>query len=69
LKKLFIKTLAAFNAAEGIIHLVVAAVSFWGMYAIGVWDWRIMTAPTADVFLGFVSLITGFVLNRIGDGK
>ena len=53
------------NAVEGIIHLVTACISFYGMWDLGVWDWRVGTAPTFDLILGCTSLITGYVLNKI----
>jgi len=62
IKQFIIKILALINFAEGIIHLVVSLISFWGMYDTGIWDWRIATAPTTDLFLGFTSIITGYVL-------
>ncbi len=61
-KQFIIKILAFINLAEGIIHLVVAGISFWGIFDTGIWDWRIMAAPTTDLFLGIASLITGYVL-------
>ena len=66
LKKIFITLLALLNAAEGVIHLVTAGVSFYGIYDLGIRDWRVMAAPTADSVLGIVSLVTGYVLNKIG---
>jgi len=65
LKNFIIKSLAALNAIEGVIHIITACVSFYGMWDLGVWDWRVATAPTFDLFLGCVSLITGYVLNKI----
>lgn len=53
------------NLAEGIIHLVVSIVSFYGMYDLGIWDWRVATAPCTDLFLGIASLITGYVLKDV----
>ena len=64
MKEIFIKTLAVLNFSEGLIHLVTAIISFWGMYSVGVWDWRIATSPTFDIFLGIVSLVTGIVLGK-----
>jgi hypothetical protein len=64
MNKLFMKTLAVLNLGEGVIHIFTAAVSFWGMASLGVWDWRVATSPTADFALGFVSLITGVALGK-----
>lgn len=64
MKKFFINLLALLNLSEGVIHLLTAGISFWGMASLEVWDWRVAASPTADIFLGFVSLITGLVLGR-----
>jgi hypothetical protein len=52
--------------AEGVIHIITAFISFWGMWANGIWDWRIAASPTFDIFLGLISLITAMVLGKIG---
>jgi len=62
LKQFIIRILAIINLTEGLIHLVVSGISFWGMYDNGIWDWRIMAAPTTDLFLGMASLLTGYIL-------
>jgi hypothetical protein len=62
LKKFIIKALVFINLGEGIIHLVVSAVSLWGIYDLGVFDWRVLTAPITDLFLGLASLFTSYVL-------
>lgn len=64
MKNFIIKSLAWLNMIEGIIHIVGSTISFWGMFEIGVWDWRVATAPTADLFLGVVSIITSIVLKN-----
>lgn len=50
------------NLGEGIIHLVVSLISLWGIYDLGIWDWRVLTAPITDLLLGLASLFTAFVL-------
>jgi hypothetical protein len=50
------------NLGEGIIHLVVSFISLWGIYDLGIWDWRVLTAPLTDLLLGLTSLFTAFVL-------
>jgi len=64
MKKLAIKTLAVLNVGEGVIHIVTAAISFWGMFTLSVWDWRVATSPTADLALGVVSFVTGIALGK-----
>jgi hypothetical protein len=64
LKQFIIKILALINLAEGIIHLVVSMISFWGIYDNNIWDWRVMAAPTTDFFLGLTSLLTWFFLKE-----
>lgn len=63
-KKLIVQSLIGLNFAEGIIHIVTSMISFWGIYDTNAWDWRIMAAPTCDLFLGFVSLVTSVVLKK-----
>ena len=62
--QIFIKCLAVLNMLEGIIHIVCSLISFWGIYAIGVWDWRVATSPTTDIFLGVLSIVTAIVLGK-----
>lgn len=62
LKRLIIKALVFINFGEGIIHLVVSTISLWGIYDLGVSDWRVLTAPVTDLFLGLASLFTGYIL-------
>lgn len=62
----FKKFLALFNTMEGIIHLVVAAIAFWGIFAGQVWDWRVWTAPTENLIFGLFSILTGYILGTHG---
>ena len=62
MKMLFIKALAVLNLSEGVIHIVTASISFWGMFSLGMWDWRVAASPLADSALGVVSLVTGVAL-------
>ena len=41
MKKLFIKGMAILNTLEGIIHIVIALIGFWGIIETETWDWRI----------------------------
>ena len=66
MKEFFIKTLAVLNLSEGVIHLITSGISFWGMYSLEVWDWRVATSPTADLVLGLFSILTGIVLGKWG---
>ena len=59
-----VKALAIINLAEGVIHLVVSIISFWGIYDTGAWDWRVCAAPATDMVLGACSLVTGVVLGK-----
>ena len=65
MKKMLIKVLTVVNAVEGVVHIVGAVISFYGMYDTGIWDWRIATSPTFDFFLGFASIITAIVLGKL----
>jgi hypothetical protein len=64
MNKLLMKILAVLNLSEGFIHIATAGISFWGMFSLGMWDWRVATSPTADLALGVVSLITGVALHQ-----
>lgn len=66
IKRLVISGLAFFNLCEGVIHLVVSGISFWGIYDTNTWDWRVCAAPATDVFMGGISLITALVLGKWG---
>ena len=65
IKTAIIKVLAFLNMAEGIIHLITSAISFWGIFDGGISDWRVITAPASDLVLGVVSLLTSYVLTII----
>lgn len=62
LGRFIIKSLALLNTVEGVIHLVVAFISIWGLIDKGVYDIRIWTAPLENLIFGFFSIITGYVL-------
>jgi hypothetical protein len=64
LGKLFVRFLAVINAAEGIIHLVVAGVGLWGIIATGVWDWRLWSPVVENFVFGILSVATGIVLGK-----
>jgi hypothetical protein len=64
LGKLFIRFLAVINAAEGIIHLIVAAIGLWGIIAIGTWDWRLLSPVIENFVFGVLSIATGIVLGK-----
>ena len=56
------KILAFFNALEGVIHLVIAGIGFWGIFAEMIFDWRIWATPVENLFFGIFSLLTGYIL-------
>jgi hypothetical protein len=62
--KILGKMLAIFNATEGIIHLVVAIISIWGIIDQGVSDWRVWAAPIENLVFGLFSLLTGYILGK-----
>lgn len=64
MNKLAMKILAVLNLGEGVIHIVTAVISLWGMSSLGVWDWRVATSPVADLGLGLVSLVTAVALGK-----
>lgn len=56
------KFLALINTAEGFIHIIIAVIGFWGIFATGIYDWRIVSATSVNVILGVFSLLTGYIL-------
>lgn len=64
--KMFKKILAYLSMFEGVIHLVVSVISLWGIYELGTYDWRIMTAPIVDFVFGFTAIAAGIVLGEWG---
>jgi hypothetical protein len=66
MKKFLIKFLALLNTAEGIIHLVVALIGFWGIFATNTWDWRVIMPPLENLIFGLFSIFTGIVLGQWG---
>lgn len=60
----FIGALALLNTFEGVIHIVVAIIGFWGAFATNVWDWRLIVPPVENLVFGLFSLVTGFVLGK-----
>lgn len=56
------KSLGILNAAEGFIHLTIATIGFWGIFATGIFDWRIVSAPSINIILGLFSVFTGYIL-------
>lgn len=64
IKNWMIKGLALFNSAEGVIHLIFAAVGLWGCYATGIWDWRVLAPAVENIVFGGLSLFTGIVLGK-----
>ncbi|AEO93319.1 gp48 [Bacillus phage G] len=56
------KSLGLLNAAEGFIHIFIACIGFWGIFATGIYDWRIISAPAINLVLGVFSIFTGYIL-------
>lgn len=55
-------SMATLNAIEGIVHLVVAGIGTWGMFAEQVMDVRIWLPIVENIILGGFSLLTGWAL-------
>lgn len=62
MKKWFIKGLALLNTLEGIIHIIVALIGFWGIIDTGFVDWRVVLPPLENFIFGLFSVLTGYVL-------
>lgn len=65
-KRLLINGLAFLNTFEGVIHLVVAVIGYWGLYDTGLFDWRLFVAPTENLIFGVFSIVTGHFLKELG---
>lgn len=55
-------SMAMLNTVEGVIHLVVAFIGIWGVFATGVFDLRILLPIIENIILGGFSLLTGWAL-------
>jgi hypothetical protein len=62
MKKWLVKGLAILNTLEGIIHIGVALIGFWGIIDTGTWDWRVLAAPVENFIFGLFSILTGYIL-------
>lgn len=62
MKKWLVKGLAILNTLEGIIHIGVALIGFWGIIDTGTKDWRIWIPPLENFIFGLFSVLTGYVL-------
>lgn len=56
------KFLALFNTIEGVLHLITAAISFWGIFSGQIYDWKVWASPVENLLLGAFSLFTGYIL-------
>ena len=69
-----LKSMAMLNTVEGIVHLIVALIGIWGVFATGVFDFRLLLPIIENLILGLFSLITGWALGMVhhhhhGDDK
>jgi hypothetical protein len=62
MKKWFVKGLAILNTLEGVIHIGVALIGFWGIIDTGMNDWRIWIPSLENFIFGLFSVLTGYVL-------
>ncbi|HLI46803.1 MAG TPA: hypothetical protein VKU94_06380 [Geobacterales bacterium] len=62
---MFKKLLSLFAMFEGIDHLILSAISFYGFYIHGIGIVHYLSlwiAPLADTLFGFISIATGLAL-------
>jgi hypothetical protein len=57
-----LKSMAMLNTVEGIVHLIVALIGIWGVFATGVADFRLLLPIIENLILGLFSLLTGWAL-------
>ena len=64
LKKLIFRFIAVLNTVEGIIHLIVAGIGFWGCFSLKVFDIRILLPNIENFIFGLFSLLTGLIIAK-----
>ena len=64
-KKLIISIFAFFNSVEGVIHLIVAGIGFWGCIDLRVFDFRILLPNIENFVFGIFSLATGIIMKTL----
>jgi hypothetical protein len=64
LKRIFLQMVAVLNTVEGIVHLIVAGVGFWGCFDLKVFDFRILLPNIENFIFGLFSLLTGIVIAK-----
>ena len=61
-KKVIFQLLAVLNTVEGIVHLIVAGIGFWGVFALKIFDIRILLPNIENFIFGLFSLLTGIFM-------
>lgn len=70
IRRWFQESIALLNWIEGITHIVVSGIGFWGCISIRVFDIRVMTPIVENLIFGVFSIVTGIVmLSMIKDKK
>lgn len=67
LKKYFKKILSIGAMFEGVDHLILSGISFYGFYIHNIdftHNLTLWTTPLADTFFGFMSICTGIALHK-----
>lgn len=65
LKIFFIRAVAVLNTFEGVVHLIVACIGFWGCWDLNVFDIRVLLPNIENTIFGVFSILTGFVIAKI----
>lgn len=63
-KKIILRFVAVLNTVEGIVHLIVAGIGFWGCFDLKVFDFRILLPNIENFIFGLFSILTGFVIAK-----
>ena len=61
---MILRSVAVLNTVEGVIHLIVAGVGFWGCYDLRIFDFRVLLPNIENFIFGLFSILTGFVLAK-----
>ena len=68
-KQLIFQAVAILNTVEGIIHLIVASIGFWGCFDLKVFDFRVLLPNIENFIFGIFSILTGVIMSKWSTDK
>ena len=69
LRQLILQAIAILNTIEGIVHLIVAGIGFWGCFALKVFDFRMLLPNIENFVFGLFSILTGVIIAKWSTNK